>query len=602
MAICIVLLAAAAAAAPAARGQPEATTVAEDRTNRLSAAQTGDGRLCLRLEHASGVGGICEERLDVHEPVVVSSRGIVAGAVVHEVTSVEVEWRDGVRTVVNPTTHPDFGSLRFFIAPRASSQPFLVRYRSGDGILLATTQEGDGPRVAPRSILASGGGRRGRWSVTAWLERVLAPAPGMLDRTELVTCVERRTASSATTRCLRKEHVLTEPLDGDVFATTSDGRRHRLVLAALLSPATAAVEVHLGDGQRVRARVHRIGPSDARARMATYSVPAQAAVRQVLARDRSGKELDREVVMLPPATVERNAGATLLSPRPPLPGLPQIAAGPVLDGRGVLRLREVGARLCAEVEGTAPAAMPCGLIPLRAEESLLAGGTSEQQGVVGGVVPPQVATVELQTRRGPAPAVVRVTPGDPGPYAGEFAPHVRTFVTLLPSTGPVEARLLDANGDELAAAQLAAIGHVESVPPRRPRLRLRAGQVSLTSRSGDDRCVFLEDVGAGLLHRMCAVAGRRTLLAHVACRPAATVVMLPVGRRRDILLLTARGKRLPPRRLRLRGRQHAVFVIAAPDVPVAVNWRGGRIGFGRLESPRRQCGFRVGSTKKTSEY
>ena len=564
LAISILLL---LAIAPAAQSQYEPPVVAEEQGNRMSAVEARDGRLCLRLEHTNGVAGVCEERVDVREPAVLSSRGVVAGAVVAAVARVEVEWPDGVTTVANLTSHPNFAGLRFFIASHASREAFLVRYRSGDGSLLATTQEGDGPRVATRRVLASGGGRGSRWSLRAWLERVLAPGPGQPDRTEVVTCVERRIARSTGTECMRREPALMEPIGGDIFATAGPGdRSRRLVIAALVGPSVAVVEVHLGDGRRVRARMHVIGGVDADARVATYVVPARAAVRRLVSRDRSGNELDQQVVVLAPATLDDSGHAALFSLRPPLPGTPEVAAGPVHDGQGVLRVREVGARLCAEVEGSNPREVPCGLVPVRADESLLVGGATERHGVVGGVVPPQVATVELRETTGPRPAVVRVTPQAPSPYAGAFAPHVRTFAAIVALVGPVEVRLLDASREELDSDRVDAVRHVDALP-RQPRTRLRAGRVSLQTYPGDDECVFLRDTGAGLLHETCAFGGDALLVAHVACRPAATVIVLPLGRRRGLMLRSARGRHLLPRFVRLRRLPHAVFVLPAPDLP-----------------------------------
>jgi hypothetical protein len=595
----IVLLLALPGAAAAQRENEK--LVAEGGGSRLLAEYSRSGSLCMTIEYPNGVGGTCAERVTAREPAVAPMDGVTAGAVAPEVERVEVEGPDGVRTAGQPVAHPAFPGVRFFLVAHAGRSAWLVRYFAADGALLAVQQEGDGPVVAGPVRLASGRTNGRRWSVVGRLERVLAPGPGAPERTEIIACVDYRKRHSGGTQCSAGEPRLAEPIAGQMFGTAPIflGARspHRLVLAAVLGPAAARVDVHLGSGQVVRARVRELAAEGATGRFATYAARPEDAVRRLVVRDAAGAEIDQQVVTLAPGALGHFGQAGLISLRPPLPGTPEVAAGPVQDGEGVLKVREVGARLCVEVERTYLPDAPCGLVPRTAEESLLVGGASEHHGVVGGVVPPEVATVELEEMNrfpGNQDATVRVATQAPSPYAGAFAPHVRVFVGLLPLGGTVGVRLLDAQGRELGSNGVEAVHVVDARDtPRRARTRLRLAGVRLKSHPDDDDCVFLTDSGAGLLHQTCAFGGREEVDVHVACRPAASVVVVPVGKRRGLVLRTARGRRVKPRRLRLGATPHAVFVVRAPDTPRALTWRGGRVTIGRMPPLRKQCGYEI---------
>lgn len=568
--------------------------VAASGESRLLAEQREDA-LCLEIEYPRGGGDVCSPRVTVQEPAVAGLRGVVGGAVAREVTRVEIEWPDGFRQAVEPVANEAFAGLRFFIAERGRRAPWLLRYFGADGTLLAATQEGDWPLLGTRTILASGR----RWRVSAWFERVLAPGPGAPDRTEIVACLERRAGSGTGTRCTDGEPSFVAPINGDVFATRGSAyprkAPHRLVLSALLGPGAATVDVDLGDGRRVRPRVRDLRAGDASARVVTYLVPKRSAVRRVIVRDAQGDKIDQQVVALAPGTLGDDGHGALMSARPPLGGAPQVAAGPVQDGEGILQVREIGARLCAEVEGSSPGDVPCGLLPRSASDSLLVGGGTEHHGVVGGVVPPEVAQVELEEllgHPGHPPQTVRVATHAPAPYAGAFAPHVRTFAALLPMGGLVRARLLDAEGRQLFDDTLDAGFWDGTSKPSRARTRLRIGRLRLLAPRADTDCVHVRDAGARLLHQTCAL-GPDEIQAHVVCRPAASVVVLSSKDRRDLVVRTARGRRIRPHRLRLSGIRHAVFVVPAPDAPRAVRWRGGRVALGPVQSPREQCGYEV---------
>lgn len=587
--------------AAAAAQEQEGTLVAQSGETRVLAERTSDGDLCFRLEHPGGSTGDCTERVPPTEALVSADGRAAGGAVPAEVARVEVEWRDGTRTAIDPAAHPAFDGVRWFAAEHPRSSAWLVRQLAADGALLAVTQEGPGPVVGGPFPLAAGRdpGNGRRWSVRAWLERTLARGPGLPDRTEVVACVERRTSGSTATSCVPDAPPLVEPIAGDVFPTGSnvlgEAGRHRLVLAALVAPAVGAVEVVLGDGRRVRARVREIGGGGMTARVATYVVPYRSAVRRLVVRDRRGSVLSRQDVMQAPGFLGGDGIGSLHAERPPLPGPGEVAAGPVKDGEGVLRVHEIAGRLCASVEGAYAPGIPCGLVPETPEQSLLTGGGTAHHAVFGGVVPPEVATVVLEERGlgdGPELPPVRVATQAPAPYAGAFAPHVRTFVALLEHGGYVRVRMLDADDRELLVFEAEAFRHAGGTWKPRWRTRLRAGRVRLVADRGDISCAYVLDSG-GLRHQTCAFGEPGQVEVHVVCRAAASVVTLAARGRPGARLRTASGRVLRPRRLRLDEQARLVFVVAAPDAPRTLTWRGGRIRFGRVPSPRRQCGYKL---------
>ena len=583
-----------------AAGQREnETLVAESGSSQMFAERSRDGSVCMTIEHDRGGGGTCAVgTVSAREAASAPLPGVTGGAVAPEVERVEVEWPDGVRTSAQPVAHATFPGMRFFLTAHGTRAAFLIRYLGADGALLEIEQADDGPVVAGPVTLAAGK----RWSVRGWLTRQLAPAPGAPERTEVVACMERLMRDgSRMSQCADGEPALVAPIDGGVFGTASRHfrpRPHRFVLAAVLGPSATGVDVHLGDGGRARAQVRELTAEGVTGRFATYVAPSADAIQRAVVRDAAGAELDQQVVTLPPGALGHRGHASLFSSRPALPGTPVVAAGPAKDGEGILTVREVGVRLCAEVERAEPDEVPCGLLPRRVDQSLLVAGASAHHGVVGGVVPPEVASVELKEMGGfmePGRATVRVTPQAPAPYSGAFAPHVRTFVGVLPVGGHVRVRLFDAAGKELLETTLLAAYVVDTTErPRPARTRLRVGGVRLRSHPADTDCVFLTDTVADLLHQTCSFGGSEEVDVHVACRPAASVVIVPLSEKvRRPVLRTARGRSLKPRRLRLGDGYHAVFVVRAPDAPRALAWRGGSLAFGRVPSPREQCGYKI---------
>ena len=597
--ICIALLLALPTTAGAQDGGE--VLVASSGKTEVHAEQRPDGELCFTIRSPRAGGGGCGDRPTLREPMSTGVDGAAGGAVVPQVARVEVEWPDGARVSAATAEHPSFPGMRWFAAEHGTREPWLLRFFDAEGRLLAADEEGRGPVVGRPVTLGSGGAGRAlgvRWTLRAYLRRAHSPVPGELDRTEPIACLERRVGGSGAWRCNHAEPQLNEILAGDVFGTgTSEHGRagpHRLVFGALLSPGVASVDVELGDGRRVRARVREFGGEGTTARVASYVVPVRAAVRRLVVRDSGGRVLDRQAIALAPGHLGGDGHGSIFLGRPPLPGAGEVAAGPVADGEGVLRVREIGAQLCAEVEGMYPPDVPCGPFPQTPQGSLLASGGTEHHGVVGGVVPPEVASVELHERGlgdGPEMPVVRVATQAPAPYAGAFAAHVRTFVALLEHGGFVRVRMLDASGAELLETTIDAFRWVDGPPPRRTRTRLRAGRVRLRSMRDDSTCVTLTDRGARLDHLTCAMGSEDEVEVHVACRPAASVVILPA--KRGVVLRTASGRLLRPLRLRLARQPHAVFVVPAPDAPRALTWRGGRMALGRIPAPRAQCGYKL---------
>jgi hypothetical protein len=586
--------------APAAAQDEDGPVVAASGQAKLHARENAAGLLCATLASGGNRDTQCTERPS--EPALAAlTSGAVGGAVAPRIARAEVEWIDGTRTSAAPAESPAYPTdrgdpVRFFVISREATRPWLVRLYDGGGVLVKVREVGDGPRVGRSLTLAERSvAGHGRWAASAFLKRELVRGPGQLDRTELTPCLVLRQPRSTATSCHEGEPLLRRYLTVGLHTLDAPGRRsgesvpRRHAVVGFLGPGAVAAEAYLGDGQRHRLPVKTLTAPGAEAvRAVAWLVPRRSALRSVVVRDRAGKSLARYAYAQPPGDVPFTATGFVAPPDPPLPGTPEIAAGPAKQGEGTLRVREVGARLCVEVEATFTP--QCGLTPLAAAESLLVGGGGERFAVVGGIVAPEVAAVELQESRafGPDAQTVRVNTQAPAPYAGAFAPHVRAFVATLPHGGVVKVRLLAADGTELQDLSVDAFGVLKE--PFSQRTVLRAGRLRLTADSPSGECFSVADPVAPIEHE-CAHTG---LTLVVACRPAVSIVAVRTNGRRGLFVRTAAGRRIAPRRTRLARGRMVIFVVPAPDTPRTVRWKGGRLDLGRIPSPRAQCGYRAG--------
>jgi hypothetical protein len=389
------------------------------------------------------------------------------GAVDPRVASVEVVLASGRRLTAETTTGERYegrwsGALRFFLLEARwarADHPLYVRLLAADGALLGVAgAEGYGAdRRSGGRLVARGRVGPVRWALRAFTQLAHAPLPGDEERVVRKRCVGFVVLDSGQRggpTCDDPDYAQVPPID-----VSRTCKPLGVQVYGMLRPGRR-VEAVLGDGRHLRPRTFPLPRSFGRMRAFVLALPPDVALRSLATVGAGGREvlIDRigpGVADCPNASSGWIFGFGLEMPR----------FGP---GPPVLQLRDHGELLCATLGLPHPQNLDCGRPPLEAEDSWLFSRVTPEGTTVAGVVPPDVASVEVTF----AGAGTQVVPtGAPAPYAGRYRDLIRTFSLAIPGEHPPRTVTLEGpDGKRLASRPV--FGGPE--PERPPELVLRA--------------------------------------------------------------------------------------------------------------------------------
>lgn len=401
------------------------------------------------------------------------------GFVAAEVASVELVFEDGPRTLTPAETGSRYtgryaGRVRFFLAEASGPRerdPLYVRLLDGAGRLLAVQPgiAGLAPRrTGPRTRLIGGRVGRAHWRLEAFDRRQFAPLPGDEERFQKLTCVSLSARGSGTRAetCTGSDFPDEDLSVGIAQECNPVGG----AVAGIASGRATRVVAVLGDGRQRRLSLRPFPGSFGGARAFALAVGPGVAIRRLVA---FGSNSRIRTVRLEQAPGSVRCGVDVSTVVLRFFGEEHLPPPP-LDADGLTFLvRDRGVLICAGIDALASRGRDCFRPPLRAWESRLLSRVGQRETLFAGVLPQEVAAVELQLDGGEKRRVA-TAPG--GPYSGRYSEYLRFFSLTLPGRRQAySARLLDERGKS-----------IESVggPDQRPLLAgfrtvLRAGKLRL---------------------------------------------------------------------------------------------------------------------------
>jgi hypothetical protein len=475
---------------------------------------------------------------------------------------------------------PGAGRVRFYLGEGPRTPPWMRRFLDAAGRTLAADERGfERPVIGRPAALARG---RGGIRLRAVRRPRLAATP--LDRGRLVeeTCVEvvsgRDTGGGV---CASPDN----PLTGDLHVSPST-RCDRLAAPVVTSRRVRRVEAVLGDGRRARvALVDVAGDVLPGARAGALVVNGSVAVRRLEAFGAGGRRLTTsELRQAPPEPCAKDSYS----------GNSFVAFGievPEPKGPLGLRVRDEGARLCLSLGDFASDRIDCSVPPVDPFASYLLVRAGGGRTLIAGVLPPEVASVEL-TIDG-VPRRVETTGDLPG-YGGQYRDVSRFLLLELPgepTLGPV--RFLDAGGAQLERRPL-----LEAGPPRARgsrALAIAGLRLTVTDHPGIRGAYepFTCVRRAGRPVEECTAA--TTYFASIAafCSPRRLLVFGEAQPgTRSVTLRTGSGTRTARLR-RVGGRLFYAGVLGPRESlrGIVVHGRATRVATVRLPPVARQCGY-----------
>lgn len=475
---------------------------------------------------------------------------------------------------------PGAGRVRFYLAEGPADTPWLTRYADEAGSTLAADGGFDAPVLGTPVTIARA---RGGVSLRAVRRPQLAATP--LDRGRLVeqTCVEIQVPrEQGGGVCSTADRPFEGDLDLDVRSPCE-----RLYAPVVVSRRVRRVEAVLGDGRRQPIRLFDVrGPRRPQVRAGALVVRGAVALRRVEAFGADGRVVERRDVRRAPPAPCGDDGSSVS-------GFLYYTEGSTREPRGPLafRVRDDGARICAALGDLDPAGSDCGLPPVQPELSNVGVRRADGRTLVAGVLPPDVAFVEVIVDG--AARRLETVPDVPG-YGGQYAGASRFLVLELPGAPRLGAvRFLDAGGVELSRAPALDF---EEPRPRATRivavagLRLRvsdfAGQPGLLDPFA---CVG----PAARPADECQALSPQFVAVEALCSPRRLLIVgqAPAGTR-SVTVRTTSGVG-PARLLRIGGSRVAVAVLPPFARPVGITFRGRSVRNAPIALPpaARQCGY-----------
>ena len=426
--------------------------------------------LCLDLRVGeSDVSGSCGNPLRRPSTMLVSTttrtRSLTGGAVPAGGTvEVELEFARGERIRARTVTGEAYsgrlaGKLAFFLIDTTTVQrppdedgdqdePVLIRRFDANGKLIGASGGGFSDHViaGPQALTASRG-----LKISAVATRVFAPSVLQLDRTETSVClrVRRDDHGGSSGPCSTPGPAL-PTLE---VVPQRECARGTLVYG-FVSPRIARVEVVLGNGRRVSARMFDVSELGTSARAAVLVVPVGMAVRSARALDAAGRVAQTQDLHAAPAhrRCAKGAGSfvafgysTTMSGDLAQGG--QVAAGAAPGPQ--LLARDEGDHLCLGIGGFGEGESECVIPPPETEFAQMIERTTPQYTALGGLVPAGVHSVRVTFD---GRTVVNAAIGDGGAYDGKYRGHVRFY---LAHSGPgrriTNVETFDAAGTLLSA-------------------------------------------------------------------------------------------------------------------------------------------------------
>lgn len=466
---------------------------------------------------------------------------------------------------------PSVAGLRYYLTDGPSYSPWLIRLLDGNGTTLFARDESfEGPIVEPPALIARGSRATRLYAVT---RLKLAATP--LDRGRLIreTCLTLFNGDDETGGgCVSADTPVPDPVEA--FPAQQCGVTNLPVLAA---DGIARVVAVLGDGRRAAVPLVTLSGSLTAlgARAGALTIRGASAVRRLEAFGPDGRLAHVVEVGLAPAKPCRGGLGSSFA-------LYADDFGHDLDGPLRASARDEGATLCFSLADFDPRRRDCALPPDEPRFAFLQVRRVGDRALVGGVLPEEVAAVELSVD-----GLVRRLPTTddlPG-YGGQYRGLVRFFAVELPASSQIDAaRLLSASGRILNGRAVFDEREQRTLRSRRIVMNGRAVRIDRLSRDRDpatpDVCVRMSDGCQPLFPTFVKV--------DVPCAPRARIVVAGAAPGR-VRIATDRGP-VTPRMLVVAGRR--IFVAVLPRHAALRTIVAGRMRQPlELPAATRQCGY-----------